>query len=258
MHFFVGLHQPSHAIRFERSFISVNRIRDRRSTFPANEWIMDSGAFSEVERRGRFAWTGGATMRYAEQIGRWAHLASGSLLAAVAPDLMCEPAMVEKVRVGSARTHIGLTVHRYITTMEFFGWNPPVHIMPVLQGYAPADYVHAIGQYGPRLKHGMWVGVGSVCKRNGSPASIEAVLTAIHSVRPDLRLHGFGVKLTSLSSSVVRDHLHTADSMAWSWHARQNGRDGNDPLEAEAYVRRVERQDVQGNLFGSHSPLMAS
>ena len=92
-----------------------------------------------------------------------------------------------------------------------------VYIMPVLQGYAPADYASHVRQYGPRLAFGAYVGVGSVCKRNARPAEILAVLRAIHAERPDLRLHGFGVKKTSLRVQAIRDALYSADSMAWSY-----------------------------------------
>ncbi len=84
-----------------------------------------------------------------------------------------------------------------------------------------------------------WVGVGSVCKRQGDPGSIVAVLDAIHQVRPDLRLHGFGVKLTALKHPAVRAMLWSADSMAWSYSARKQGRDGNSSLEAQAFEAKV-------------------
>jgi hypothetical protein len=116
-----------------------------------------------------------------------------------------------------------------------------VYIMPVLQGYAPADYVQHVHMYGvDRLAHGAWVGVGSICKRNGNPRAIEAVLLAIKAVRPDLRLHGFGLKATSLRSALVFDLLHTADSMAWSYSARMAGRNANDWREAKRWMRGIE------------------
>jgi hypothetical protein len=59
-------------------------------------------------------------------------------------------------------------------------------------------------------------------------------------VRPDLRLHGFGVKQTALLHPGVRELLATADSMAWSYHARRNGRSANDWREAAAFAQRVE------------------
>jgi hypothetical protein len=108
--------------------------------------------------------------------------------------------------------------------------------MPVLQGYDPADYVSHIRQYGDRLARGAWVGVGSVCKRNGNKAAIEAVLWTIKKERPDLRLHGFGLKSTALGSSLVARLLHSADSMAWSFAARMTGRNGNDWREAARWI----------------------
>jgi hypothetical protein len=117
--------------------------------------------------------------------------------------------------------------------------------MPVLQGYAPRDYAMHILAYGDRLKSGMWVGVGSVCKRNGDPEAIVEVLSAVHRTRPDLLLHGFGVKQTALMHPGVRDLLFSADSMAWSYAARKQGRDGNSWREAKAFADRVSSSAAQ-------------
>jgi hypothetical protein len=114
----------------------------------------------------------------------------------------------------------------------------------VLQGYQPNDYVQHIRQYGDRLTPGMWVGVGSVCKRNGDPAAIEDVLLAIKAERPDLKLHLFGLKTTALKSKAIRDMTHTADSMAWSYAARMEGRDANSWREAVAFGEKIENQKV--------------
>ena len=93
-----------------------------------------------------------------------------------------------------------------------------------------------------RFPRGMWVGVGSLCKRNGRPEQVLAVLEAIRSRRPDLRLHGFGVKLTALAHPGVSAALASANSMAWSFHARKNGRDPNSWREAEAFAEVVSRR----------------
>jgi hypothetical protein len=122
--------------------------------------------------------------------------------------------------------------------------------MPVLQGYAPEEYVTHIRQYGERLAFGAWVGVGSICKRNSSPRAVEAVLLAIKGERPDLQLHGFGLKATALQSALVFDLLHTADSMAWSYSARKQGRNGNDWREAKRWMRGIE--DVPRQLTWLH------
>lgn len=133
--------------------------------------------------------------------------------------------------------HQRLTIERYDALMacDLGG----VYLMPVLQGYTPAEYVQHLEMYGDRLTPGAWVGVGSVCKRNGDPKAIEAVLLAILAVRPDLRIHGFGVKTTALGSELVRALLWTADSMAWSAAARWEGRDANSIHEANAFARKI-------------------
>lgn len=200
---------------------------------------MDSGAFRTIDLYGGYP---APAEEYAAQIRRFA--GNGRLLAAVAQDYMCEPEMLAKTGLTIA-DHQRLTIERYD---QLVACNVPVRIMPTLQGYAPADYVSHIRQYGKRLAHRAWVGVGSICKRNSNPGSILAVLLAIKAERPDLRLHGFGIKITALFEQLVRDLLFSADSMAWSFAARREGRNANDAREAVAYARRVATMPTQLSL----------
>lgn len=238
--FFIGLHVVAHAQRFARCMVSVNRLRDRKRDFAAGEWLMDSGAFTEISTHGEYR-TDDA--EYVSQVRRWGRC--GTLVRAVSRDYMCEPFIV--ARTGKTlRDHQLMTVDRYANLSRLA---PDLPWMPVLQGFAPSDYVTNILDYGRLLPDGTWVGVGSVCKRNASPASIEDVLIAIHRTRPDLRLHGFGLKKTALGSGIVRGLLYSADSMAWSWAARKQGRDGNSHVEATNYARAICDQEWQRPLF---------
>lgn len=244
MRFFLGLHQPSDAQHVKPSypaFISVNRIRSRKSGFEVGDWIMDSGAFTEISTHGEYRTSVAA---YANQIARWKD--NGNLLAAVSQDYMCEQFILDKTGL-TAADHQRLTIERYD---ELLRCDTGVYIMPVLQGYDPQDYVSHVRQYGSRLAHGAWVGVGSVCKRNGDIRAIENVLRAIKHVRPDLRLHGFGLKTTALSSGLVDSLLETADSMAWSYNARRNGKNANDWRNAVAWADRIKARPLQWTLFG--------
>lgn len=229
MEFYVGLHNPHHAGHFERAFISVNRIRNRRSAFPANSWIMDSGAFTELSTYGRYR---ERPEEYAKQINRWESV--GNMQAAVTQDYMCEPFILARTGL-SVREHQERTIRRY----EYLLLSTHAYIMPVLQGYDPLDYQEHIEMYGPLLHPGMWVGVGSVCKRNSRVGSIAQVLSAIKNVRPDLRLHGFGLKTTALGCQYIRDLLYSADSMAWSFAARRERRDANSWQEAKRFEERI-------------------
>jgi hypothetical protein len=235
--FFLGIHQPCDAHRHAAVMVSVNRLRDRKAPFAVGDWIMDSGAFTELQRFGGYR---EAPEVYAAEIRRWA--GNGSLLAAVSQDFMCEPFMLAKTGLTIA-DHQRLTIERYDALLACDTGG--VTIMPVLQGYAPADYVAHIRMYGDRLRPGMWVGVGSVCKRNGDPAAVEAVLLAIHAERPDLLLHAFGLKLTALGSGLVRALLRSADSMAWCYAARRQGRRHNHWTEAAKFAKRIATMPVQ-------------
>jgi len=64
------------------------------------------------------------------------------------------------------------------------------------------------------------------------------VLYSIKKERPDLLLHGFGLKATAFGSSLITRLLHSADSMAWSYAARREGRNQNDWREAKKWISR--------------------
>jgi hypothetical protein len=236
--FYVGLHQPSDGRHFDIACISINRLRVRKKPVGAR-LLVDSGAFTELERYGKYRHS---VEDYAAQLYRLYTSGAAEIVAAVAQDYMCEPFMLAKTGL-SVEEHQRLTIDRYdallIALKAKFGGAIPFHVLPVIQGFQPDDYARHVRAYGDRLTPGMWVGVGSVCKRQGDPRLVVAVLQAVLNERPDLRLHGFGVKLTSLRDARVRELLSTADSMAWSDHARWNGRNANDWREALAFVERI-------------------
>jgi hypothetical protein len=229
--FFVGFHDVAHVRHLDGVFISINRLRTRRSGFEVGDWIMDSGAFTEVSKHGGYR---APVAEYAAQIRRWAR--TGRMLAAVAQDWMCEPFIVKRTGLSVAE-HQRLTIERYVELRA--ADTGGAYVMPVLQGYGPGEYLDHLEAYGALLEPGAWVGVGSVCKRNASVVSVLRVLINIKHERPDLRLHGFGLKSTALAFPPIREMLHTADSMAWSFAARKQGRDGNDWREARDYADRI-------------------
>ena len=240
MIFYVGLHQPSDARRFPEAMISVKRLTGRRGSFtpPSSSWMLDSGAFTEIDQHGRYR---EPPERYAQRIIRWWHV--GRMVSATSQDYMCEARILDKTGLSLA-DHQRLTIARYDAIRALVPAS--IYVLPVLQGYQPQEYVTCLRDYGARLTPGMWVGVGSVCKRNGTPHAIAAVLRAIKAERPDLRLHGFGCKQTALGSADVRELLHSADSLAWSLRARKAryhdgdlSRDANSWREAAAYRARV-------------------
>ena len=212
--FFIGS-SPSMAIKivspdFPASgvMVSVNQLRDRKSDFDVRDWILDSGAFTEISKHGSYRY---GIQEYYSQILRWSRC--GNLLAAVSQDWMCEPFMLRRTGLTIAE-HQRLTIERYD---QLIFHDSVVPIMPVLQGYRVSDYLKHLADYGDRLTLGAWVGVGSVCRRNSSPFEVADILKSIKLLRPDLRLHGFGLKILALENTEVRELLYSHDSMAWSY-----------------------------------------
>lgn len=235
MKFYIGMHHPAKARHLDRAMVSINVLRGRVSDFEVGEWLLDSGAFTTLAKHGGYP---RPPEDYAAEVNRWRRC--GDMRRAATQDWMCEEFMLTKTGL-SVWDHQRLTIDRFDALRSLCG---PI-IMPVLQGWHPADYARHVADYGSRLAPGEWCGIGSVCKRQGKPSAIAAVLDAVLVVRPDLRLHGFGVKVSALADSSVRDRLYSADSMAWSFAARYQGRDGNSWREAAAYAERVEAMPVQ-------------
>jgi hypothetical protein len=247
--FYIGLHHPSAARHFQRCCISVKQLRNRKKPL-MSRILLDSGAFTELAQHGRYRTS---VLQYADEIRRL-HGPITLIEAAVTQDYMCEPFMLAKTGL-SVEDHQRLTIERYDLLAA---QRLPCPIMPVLQGFDPEDYARHISAYGNRLTPAMWTGVGSVCKRNSRPDQLLAVLNAIHASRPDLRLHGFGLKLTALADPRIAPLLHSADSMAWSFAARYEGRNANSWTEARTYLRKIKKSppvtptsgaDIQGECL---------
>ena len=236
--FYIGVHHPAMAwpltLRGFRVCLSANVLVGRTGDIPFvgsdGPWLLDSGAFTQVALHGGYAQTPKA---YAALVRRYHRT---GLIAAATQDWMCEDLALRATGLTVAR-HQALTIERFDAIRD--AGTAGVYLMPVLQGRDPDDYRRHLAAYGARIGAGAWVGVGSVCKRQGDPCAIAAIVQAILTERPDLQLHGFGCKTTSLRDERVRSSLATADSMAWSLAARYEGRDPNSWLEAARFALSV-------------------
>jgi hypothetical protein len=235
--FYVGVHHPRLAwplsLRGFRVCISADVFR-RRGAAPflgcQDPWLLDSGAFTQVALHGGFEHS---AANYAAMIRRFA---GTGLIAASTQDYMCEPLALRAAGLTVARRQ-ALTLDRFDAIRD--AGADGVHLLPVLQGRRPDDYRRHLEAYGDRIGRGAWVGVGSLCKRQGHPQVIATILDAILQDRPDMRLHGFGCKRTSLLDPAVRTRLATADSMAWSFAVRFEGRDQNAWDEAGRFALEI-------------------
>lgn len=228
---YIGVCNVKDTSEVGRAMVSLNRLEQRKADFRPNAWILDSGAFTRITSgRGHIP-----VAEYAAHIRRWA--ACGELQAAVCQDWMCEP-FVTALTGETVREHQSMTTANYQRLMDMDTGG--VYIMPVIQGFTPAEYGEHLDSLSPMLAEGAWVGVGSVCKRQGSPSQISAVLTAILHRRPDLRLHGFGVKSTALRCADIAGRFYSVDSMAWSFAGRMAGTGAHNIKHAIAWAESLE------------------
>lgn len=215
MNFWLGTHEPSWLARSDVDvplFVSHRRLARYKRRLPVSTapWALDSGGFTELNLHGRWVTTEAeyvsAVRRYAGEIGN---------LAWAAPmDWMCEPFVVAKTGL-SVEEHQRRTVDNYISLRAAA---PTLPFIPVLQGWTLADYLHCVDLYtaaGVDLTTLPLVGIGSVCRRQNT-AEVDYIVSTIAGL--GIALHGFGVKTVGLQR--YADQLSSADSLAWSYRAR--------------------------------------
>jgi len=215
--FYLGVHHPGWLTQTTVPlFVSEKRLETRK-TLPraAGMWALDSGGFSQLMMHA--GWPDDSEARYVAHVQRYRN-EIGNLEWAAPQDWMCEPFMVAKTGLSIAE-HQRRTVENYLTLREL---DETLPFIPVLQGYTRDDYLRCIDRYaayGVPLTDRPRLGVGTVCRRQGMREA-EEIVRSIHRALPSARLHVFGVKITGLVR--FADAVASADSMAWSYHARRN------------------------------------
>jgi hypothetical protein len=180
---------------------------------PDSAWILDSGAFSEIDANGRWTTTPeqyvADSRRYVEQVGSRPDF--------VAPmDWMCEPKMIAKTGL-SVREH----QHRTVESVQALrALAPDLPVAPVIQGWDLDSYIECVGLYDEahiNLKAEPAVGLGSVCKRQHTDEIGRIVTTLVDEFGLE-NLHGFGVKSQGIAKYGAS--LASSDSLAWSTDGR--------------------------------------
>lgn len=211
MRFYLGTHKPNWLAQTDVPLFISRRMLTGRRTFPRpiGPWALDSGGFTELSMFGQ--WTVSAD-DYVSDVRRFAD-AMGSPDFVAPQDWMCEAAILASTRK-TIEQHQRLTVDNFVHLRDALG----AIVIPVLQGWTASDYLRCVQMYedaGVRLRDEPRVGVGTVCRRQDTAAT-EVIIRELSAL--GIRLHGFGVKVTGLRR--YADAIASADSMAWSYHAR--------------------------------------
>jgi hypothetical protein len=231
--FLLGTHQPGWLTKPAIGagqvplFVSDRRLRVYK-TLPraAAPWALDSGGFTELQKYGR--WTVSAA-EYVARVRRYRDQ-TGRLMWAAPQDWMCEPIVINGGVVNGQRfvgTHLSVAEHHRRTVANYgqlCDLAPDLDIIPVVQGDTPDAYQRCRDLYWSMLRVDLTtaprVGVGSICRRQGTVAAGH-IIRALRAAGLR-RLHLFGFSLLGLAA---HGHLLTeqdsSDSMAWSDVARK-------------------------------------
>jgi hypothetical protein len=225
----LGTHEPSWLTNPQLPPLCIARQRMLRPTASRGrgavvDLMLDSGAFTELQRFGRW------TLTPAEYVNQVRDIAAttGRLVRVAAQDWMCEDAVIHGGQFGplhfvgtglSRREHLERTVQNAVELRQLA---PDLPWLWTVQGFTVAEYLLCLELYrsaGFDLTAEPVVGVGSVCRRQASQ-EIHDVFQELTAA--GLRTHGFGVKTAGFR--LYGKFLTDADSLAWSYWGRREGK----------------------------------
>jgi len=214
MLFYLGTHCPKWlGLTDAPLFVSRRRLATVKKLPRARgRYAVDSGGFSELSMFGRWRTS---PKQYVDELRRF-RAEIGAMDFCAVQDWMCEPGIREATGL-SVEQHQAKTVESYL---ELRSLAPELPFAPVLQGWTTGDYLDHLEAYvraGVNLHEAPVVGVGSICRRQGTIRASLLLRTLARET--GLRLHAFGFKLGGLVG--LEDVLHSADSLAWSFSARK-------------------------------------
>lgn len=210
MKFYLGTSWPEWLSRLDVPFfVSYRSLRKRRQLRPMGPWALDSGAFTELEKFGK--WSVSAD-EYADDVRRINSF--GKLDWASVQDWLCVPPCLAATGL-TIRDHQERTITSLHRLRELA---PEIPWAPILQGWTFKDFMAHIDLYeasGVDLAKEKIVGLGSIAKRQGG--DMTEFLTRELLAR-GIRIHAFGMKKTGLIR--CSKFIASADSMSWSFEAR--------------------------------------
>jgi len=213
MKLYLGVWNLKHARNAPHFMYSLRRLKERISPVPFEklDWIMDSGAFSEISLNGHYTFTPDEYLHYVE-------LHQPPLFFNM--DFMCEPFVLQKTGL-TVKKHQEKTIENQIKIMDLLdNYHIKGGFAGCIQGWEIFDYLNHIDMLKEQGLILSKMGVGSVCRRNSKTKILE-ILRAVKQELPNTKLHGFGIKTDILKEPMIYECLDSCDSMAWSFAGRK-------------------------------------
>lgn len=213
MKFYVGVQTQKQLDASEKFILSFARIRARKKKkyiINNKDWIMDSGAFSEIKLHGKYTFTLDYYLNYIKEYNPNFF---------VNCDYMCEPSQLERTGL-TIKEHQEKTIENQIYLYDKKNeMGIKSILMGTLQGWKIFDYLDHIDMMKERGILLDYMGVGSICRRFKTKEIVK-ILKWINYEIPDIKLHGFGVKIKVLEYPEVFKYMYSCDSMAWTYTGR--------------------------------------
>lgn len=189
-----------------RVMLSYNMVRKLKMPWRIDiPFMLDSGAFAVISKYGKYPYS---IEDYASGIAWWHPDVAWTM------DYPCEPSV--RVKGGyNPKQAQEMTIENQIRLLDM---NADTQM--VVQGWTVSDYLENLDRIKDQGLLTERLGIGSVCRR-GQNKEIAKIIRAIyHSVPAWVKLHGFGVKTSSLTDTDAIFYLYSADSQSWGYDRR--------------------------------------
>lgn len=210
LNFFIGLYSKKQISETPGNFMcSYKTVRNFKEKINTNkQWIMDSGAFSEISINGKYTYT---VTDYLNIIYKQEPTYF------ITMDYMCEPFILNKTNK-SVIEHQQLTCENSIKIKNSYSGKSK--FIGSIQGYTKDEYISHIDMLKTQGLIEEYMAVGSICRRK----NVKEIFDILKNIKKNLpswvKIHGLGVKKTLLSKYETYDYLNSCDSMAWSFSGR--------------------------------------
>ena len=192
-------------VQWDYKFISagVSYVTFNRLYYPSRpickELFLDSGAFSVMNKLGKYPYTPKQYIAFAKKL-------KADYVAIM--DYPCEPN--SKIKL-TTKEKIQLTVDNAIKLMDLADLN----WVMVLQGWKIDDYLYCLDL---AKEHGLLTdltAIGSVCVRKNM-SEVRKIITTIRKELPKkIKIHCFGLNIKFIKNMEIFHNIYSFDSHAW-------------------------------------------
>jgi hypothetical protein len=242
MRFYAGHDRPNGAADLDRMMIAAHNVTAGLKP-PRKGWMLDSGGFTQLTRRGLYDDTPRDYVRFVmDAAGQVPGLDAAIQQDYPASEAVDDATPLRRHEAPGLSRLATRTRARYLHTVDACDeLGCDVEIAPALQGQSLEDYRRHLSLTQHLLTPGQLVAIGNLKADGHGPGFLRDLLLTLPGT---YRYHALGIGkhyLNSSVGSVLRRRLWSADSAAWKVRARYAGHDQNGTAFARSYADDLTR-----------------